>query len=65
MHLQGVGGSSLSGRGSRGDDHEIVHLTDAGLQQPLVVSALLPALLFVGTSLWLPLRRLYRRNPAN
>ncbi|MEN1925888.1 hypothetical protein WCE55_09290 [Luteimonas sp. MJ293] len=35
-----------------------------GLQQPLVVSALLPALLFVGTSLWLPLRRLYQRNPT-
>lgn len=36
----------------------------SGLQQPLVVSALLPALLFVGISLWLPLRPLYRRNPT-
>lgn len=33
-----------------------------GLQQPLVVSALLPALLFVGVSLWLPLRPQFRRN---
>src|SRR5690606_22602609 len=36
----------------------------SGLQQPLVVSALLPALLFVGVSLWLPLRPQFRRNPA-
>lgn len=35
-----------------------------GLQQPLVVAALLPALLFAGTSLWLPLRPRFRRNPA-
>ena len=34
----------------------------SGLQQPLVVSALLPALLFTGVSLWLPLRPQYRRN---
>src|SRR5690606_29857285 len=34
----------------------------SGPQAPLVVSALLPALLFVGTSLWLPLRPQARRN---
>ena len=34
----------------------------SGQQPPLVVSALLPALLFVGVSLWLPLRPQFRRN---
>lgn len=33
-----------------------------GEQRPLVVSALVPALLFVGTSLWLPLRPQFKRN---
>ena len=34
----------------------------SGQQPPLVVSALLPALLFVGASLWFPLRPQARRN---
>ena len=34
----------------------------SGQQPPLVVSALLPALLFTGVSLWLPLRPQFRRN---
>ena len=35
---------------------------ESDLQQPLVVFALVPALLFVGVSLWLPLRPQFRRN---
>src|SRR5690606_10527146 len=34
----------------------------SGQQQPLVVSALLSALMFVGVALWLPLRPQFRRN---
>src|SRR5699024_10826986 len=35
---------------------------ESDLQQPLVVFALEPALLFVGVSPWLPLRPQFRRN---